>query len=154
MNRSTSQKKISRTETYQTPQIYGIPKVYKNKFPVPLNSVVSQYGSLLAIASTCINYKLAHLVKFVNSYIKNSSYVINVTKEMTHVPKNTRWFTSDTEAMYPNIHFSEDIPLMENYLWQFGTTADPRLPIGVIMDLLNSSCATVSSSLETLGGYS
>ena len=46
-----------------------MPNVHKNKLPVPLRQVVSQYSSLFAVASEFVDYKLNLLTKFVERYI-------------------------------------------------------------------------------------
>jgi len=60
---------------FRTPQFYGSPKVHKDKLPVPLRPFVSQCGSLLAVASIYIDYKLQPLMATIPNYIKNSEHV-------------------------------------------------------------------------------
>ena len=58
------------SQELKIPQIYGMPKVHKEKLPVPLRPVVNQRQSLLGIPSTYLDYKLQPLTKLVPSYLK------------------------------------------------------------------------------------
>ena len=53
------------------PQFYGSPKVHKCKHPVPLRPVVSQCGSVFAVISIFIDFKLQQLTNSILSYLKN-----------------------------------------------------------------------------------
>ena len=54
---------VTQRKDYRLAQTCGIPKIHKEEIHVPLRLVVSQCGSILDVASTYINYKLASLVK-------------------------------------------------------------------------------------------
>ena len=55
------------------PQFYGMPKVHKNKTPVPLRPVIAQCGSFTAFISTWLDIKLQAFKHHLPSYIKNST---------------------------------------------------------------------------------
>ena len=55
---------------------YGTAKLHKDKLPTPLWPVVSQCGSLMAIASTYLDHKLQPLKSKVQSYITDSYNLI------------------------------------------------------------------------------
>ena len=57
--------KLLQTEDFRTPQFYGMLTVQKEVVPVPLYLIVSQYGNILAVASTFIDHKLQTLTKLV-----------------------------------------------------------------------------------------
>ena len=60
------------------PHFYGAPKVHKNKFPTPMRPVVSQCGSIFAVISIFIDYKLQSLTKHLPSYLKNSTTLLDI----------------------------------------------------------------------------
>ena len=98
---------------------YGMPKVHKNKTPVPLRPVVSQCVSFLAIPSTYLNFKLQPLKQNVQSYIKNSYNLILKLHKLGRVSRGARVFTSDATSMYTIINPAEGITTMEKYLKYF-----------------------------------
>ena len=77
----------SDVEDFRLPIMYGMPKLHKNKIPCPFRPVISQCGSLLGVVSVWLDYILAPLIKFVRSYIKDSSDVINRLKMISPVPR-------------------------------------------------------------------
>jgi hypothetical protein len=88
-------------EHHRLPIFYGLPKVHKQ--PISLRPVVSTSGSLLAIFSTWIDFKMKELLPFVQSYVQNSISVINELKTIT-LPDNALIFTADAVSMYTNIN--------------------------------------------------
>ena len=57
---------------HRIPQLYGMPKVYKDyTTSVPLRPVNSQVGLLSAMVSKYIDYYLKILVPFIPSFVKN-----------------------------------------------------------------------------------
>ena len=48
------------------PQFYGLPKVHKNKIPMPFRPVVSQCGSVFSVISTFIDYILQTFTKSIH----------------------------------------------------------------------------------------
>ena len=56
-------------EHHRLPIFYGLPKVHKQ--PISLRPVVSTSGSLLAIFSTWIDFKMKELIPFIQSYVQN-----------------------------------------------------------------------------------
>jgi len=62
-------------EHHRLPIFYGLPKVHKQ--PISLRPVVSTSGSLLAVFSTLIDFKMKKLISIVKSYVQNSINVIN-----------------------------------------------------------------------------
>ena len=108
------------------PQFYGMPKVHKNKIPIPLRPVVSQCGSLFAIFSIFVDFKLQPLTKFVPSYLDNSEALLDILDELDPLPISAKLFTSDATSMYSNIDPEEALPILEEYLKLFGKELDGK----------------------------
>ena len=98
---------------------YGMAKVHKDEIPVPLRPVVSQCGSLSAIASVILDYKLQPLKYDVQSYIKDSYHLILKLFKLGRVPRHCWLFSSDATAMYTNIDPKEGIKTIRKYLQYF-----------------------------------
>ena len=108
------------------PQFYGMPKVHKNKIPVPLRPVVSQCGSLFAIFSIFVDFKLQSLTNFIPSYIENSEALLDSMDKLEQLPPSARLFTSDATSMYSNIDPGEALPVLEDYMNKFGDELDQK----------------------------
>ena len=101
------------------PQFYGMPKVHKQKIPIPLRPVVSQCGSLFAVISIFIDFKLQSLTSHIPSYISNSEELLNDLDKLGPLPPSSKLFTSDATSMYSNIDPAEALPVLEAYLNEF-----------------------------------
>ena len=112
-------KRALNTQEYRTPQFYGMPKVHKNEFPVPLRPVISQCGSLSAQFSTYVDYILQKLVSTVDSYLKNSIELIRQLKARGRFPRKARLLTSDAKSMYTNINPQEGVKTLHRYLQKY-----------------------------------
>ena len=102
--------------SFRDPVFYGMSKVHKKKVPVPLCPVVSQCGSLSAVASTYLEYRLQPLKNNVSSYIKNSYSLILKLHRLHRVPPGARVFASDAVLMYTNIDPEEGIETIRKYM--------------------------------------
>ena len=80
-----------------------MPKVHKNKLPVPLRPVIAQCGSFTAYISTWIDVKLQQLKNTLPSYIQNSTDLLNVIDNLPNLPENAKLVTTDATSMYTNI---------------------------------------------------
>ena len=110
----------SLNQNNRLPQFYGMPKVHKNKIPVPLRPVVSQCGSLFAVLSIFVDFKLQTLTPFIPSYLENSEALLDELDILGPLPPSARLFTSDATSMYSNIDPKEALPIIEEYLRLFG----------------------------------
>ena len=119
----------------RVPQFYGMPKMHKNKTPTPFIPVVSQCGSLSAIISKFIDYKLQPFTTTIPSYIKNSSKLLDKLDRITFLPKNARLFTSDATSMYTNIDPDEGIDVLKKYLTLYKTEIKESVNIEFICAL-------------------
>ena len=118
-------------------QFYGVPKVHKSKLHVSLQLVVSQYDSLIAAASTYIDYKLQLLTAKLRSYTANFQYIVNETYKLGELPYHAKLFTSNTENMYVNIHKEEGFPTVKRYLTTYGHTSLAPFDTTFIVTLLS-----------------
>jgi hypothetical protein len=123
-------------ENHRIPQFYGMPKVHKNKIPVPLRPVISQCGSLSAVISTFIDYKLQPFTQKVPSYIKNSTSLLNQIDKLPTLPKQARIFTSDATSMYTNIDPDEGIEVLKCYLNEYNKEIKETVNVQFICKLL------------------
>jgi len=82
------------------PIFHGLPKVHKT--PIALRLVVSSSSSFLSKFSVWLDFKFKDLLLLVQSYLKNSTTVINDLKEL-YIPKGALLFTADAKSMYTNI---------------------------------------------------
>ena len=122
-------------DSFRDSVFYGMPKVHKKKVPTPLRPVVSQCGSLLAVPSTYLDFKLQPLRTNVQSYIKDSYALILKLLKLRQVPRGARVFTSDAVSMYSNIDPVEGINTIEKYLTEFAPHILPD-EREIILDLL------------------
>jgi len=98
---------------HRLPIFYGLPKVHKQ--PFSLRPVVSTSGSLLAIFSTWLDFKMKELIPLVKSYFKNSFTVIEELKALT-IPSNALFFSADAISMYTNIDTTTGLNAMKNFI--------------------------------------
>ena len=105
---------------------YGMHKVHKKKVPVPLRPVFSQCGSLLAVASTYLDYCLQPPKHDVSSYIKKSYSLILKLQHLHRVLPGARVFTSDAVSMYTNIDPKEGIVTVVKYMKYFAPFINPE----------------------------
>ena len=104
----------------RVPQFYGLPKVHKNKLPMPFRPVVSQCGSVFAVLSVFIDYILQSFTSSIPSYTLNSSSLLDEIDLLGKLPPSARLFTSDATSMYTNKHPEEALPILRAYLEVFG----------------------------------
>ena len=120
---------------HRIPQFYGMPKVHKNKLPIPFRPVISQCGSLSAIISTYIDYKLQTFTKAMPSYIQNSTKLLEKLDKFPQLPKNTKLFTSDATSMYTNIDPDEGINVLRKYITTYKSEVKETVNTELICDL-------------------
>ena len=119
------------------PQLYGNPKVHKDcSTVVPFRPVNSQCGSLSAAASKFVDFYLKKLIPYVPGHIKNSYEVILKLKNINFKDGNTRIFTSDAVAMYPNILTDEGINACKKYFDLYAKECKSYFPSALIIKLL------------------
>jgi len=105
--------KRSLQEHHRIPIFYGLPKVHKQ--PVTLRPVVSTSGSLLAIFSTWLDYRMKELLPLVRSHVKNSITALDKLKNL-FIPNNALLFAADTTSMYTNIEIDIGMSAVRSFL--------------------------------------
>jgi hypothetical protein len=105
--------KRSFTTRFRLPMFYGLPKIHKN--PISLRPVVSSSSSLLSVFSIWLDYRMKDLLPLVDSYLKDSTTLINELKNI-ELPETARIFTADAKSMYTNINTDAGLTAIENFL--------------------------------------
>jgi hypothetical protein len=105
--------KRSLQEHHRIQVFYGLPKVHKQ--PITLRPVVSTSGSLLALFSTWLDYKMKELLPLVHSHVKNSFTALEEMKNLV-IPDNALLFAADATSMYTNIDIDIGISAVRNFL--------------------------------------
>jgi hypothetical protein len=105
--------KRSLQEHHRMPIFYGLPKVHKQ--PVTLRPVVSTSGSLLAIFSTWLDYRMKELLTLVQSHVKNSFTALTELKNL-YIPDNALLFAADATSMYTNIEIDIGMSAIRHFL--------------------------------------
>jgi hypothetical protein len=119
---------------HRLPIFYGLPKVHKN--PVTLRPVVSTSGSLLAIFSTWLDYKMKELLPLVQSYVKNSFNTITELKNL-QIPKNALLFSADATSMYTNIDTTTGISAVKDFILTNKDKIPNDFPTNLFLYILN-----------------
>lgn len=94
---------LSQSQNYQTPKMYGLPKIHKKfkKLP-PMRPIVTQSGSPLSPSARFIDHMLQPLAQAYKDYIKNSTELIHLLEDIK-VPETSVLVTIDVESLYPSI---------------------------------------------------
>ena len=93
----------------RTPQLYLLPKIHKNKFPVPGRPIVSANNSPTERISQLADYFLQPLVKSTKSYVRDTTDFVNKIEQLTTVSDNAILCTIDVSSLYTNIPNQEGI---------------------------------------------
>jgi hypothetical protein len=118
---------------HRIPVFYRLPKVHKQ--PVTLRPVVSTSGSLLAIFSTWLDYKMKELLSLVKSYVKNSLTALEELQNI-HIPDNALLFTADATSMYTNIDSSTGLTAIRDFLETNKSHISPTFPTELFLQIL------------------
>ena len=113
-----------------------MPKVHKNKTPVPLRPVIAQCGSFTAFISTWLDEKLQPFKHHLPSYIKNSTDLLNILDTLPTLPHNAKIVTTDATSMYTNIATKEGVQVIKAYILQFSHELKHFIPEALIPSLL------------------
>jgi hypothetical protein len=96
-------------EKPRTPQLYLLPKIHKNKFPVPGRPIVSGNSSPTERLSQLADYFLQPLVAETPSYVKDTTDFINKIECVSNLLPGTILCTIDVSSLYTNIPNQEGI---------------------------------------------
>jgi hypothetical protein len=116
------------------PIFYGLPKVHKQ--PVTLRPVVSTSGSLLAIFSTWLDYRMKELLPLVQSHVKNSFTALAELKNL-YIPDNALLFAADATSMYTNIEIDIGMSAISHFLEHNKTRIPQDFPTEFFLETLH-----------------
>jgi hypothetical protein len=100
----------------RTPQLYLLPKIHKNKFPVPGRPIVSANNSPTERISQLADFFLQPLVADTTSYVKDTTDFINKIESITELKPGTILGTIDVTSLYTNIPNQEGIEACKKFL--------------------------------------
>ena len=93
----------------RTSQLYLLPKIHKNKNPVPGRPIVSANNSPTERISEFVDYFLKPLVKTTKSFVKDTTDFINKIEALPPLSENAILCTVDVTSLYTNIPNNEGI---------------------------------------------
>ena len=93
----------------RTSQLYLLPKIHKNKNPVPGRPIVSANNSPTERISEFVDYFLKPIVKTTKSFIKDTTDFINKIEALPPLTENAILCTVDVTSLYTNIPNDEGI---------------------------------------------
>jgi len=133
-----------------------MPKIHKEKTPVPLRPVISQCGSLSFFISKYIDYILQQFTPIISSHILNSTDLLNNIDTIHNISDNTFLFTSDATSMYTNINTPEGINAIQKFLIELAPHTEEHLTeliIKLLQIVMNNNIFQFGSSwwLQKMG---
>jgi len=93
----------------RTPQLYLLPKIHKNTFPVPGRPIVSANNSPTERISQLVDHFLQPLVSNTKSYVKDTTDFLNKIQNVPQLPTGVILCTVDVTSLYTNIPNDEGI---------------------------------------------
>jgi hypothetical protein len=105
-----------RNEKPRTSQLYLLPKVHKNKLPMPGRPIVSANNSPTERISELADHFLKPLVELTKSYVKDTTDFINKIEAIPPLPEDSLLCTIDVTSLYTNIPNSEGISACKKLL--------------------------------------
>jgi len=93
----------------RTPQLYLLPKIHKNKTPVPGRPIVSANSSPTERISQFADFFLQPLVQGTTSYVKDTTDFINKIEALPPLSEDSLLCTIDVCSLYTNIPNEEGI---------------------------------------------
>ena len=88
---------------------YCMPKVHKNKIPVPLRTVVATLNTPINVIGKLVSLWLKLISKQVSTFIRDSDHLIRKLHQLGEIKSNDFLFTAYAVAMCPNIDTEEGI---------------------------------------------
>ena len=110
-------------EKPKTPQLYLLPKIHKNKSPVPGRPIVSANSSPTERISQLADFFLQPLVSKTRSYVKDTTDFINKIEDIRGLREGTTLCTIDVSSLYTNIPNQEGINACKKFL---STSRNPQ----------------------------
>ena len=103
-------------EKPRTSQLYLLPKIHKNKSPVPGRPIVSANSSPTERISQLADFFLQPLVVDTKSYVKDTTDFINKIEAISNLSPETIMCTIDVTSLYTNIPNQEGIDACQKFL--------------------------------------
>jgi len=103
-------------EKPRTSQLYLLPKIHKNKTPVPGRPIVSASSSPTERISQLADFFLQPLVVNTKSYVKDTTDFINKIEAVPNLRPGTIMCTIDVTSLYTNIPNQEGIDACKKFL--------------------------------------
>jgi hypothetical protein len=108
----------------RTPQLYLLPKIHKNKTPVPGRPIVSANNSPTERISQFVDHFLQPIVSTTKSYVKDTTDFLNKIEALEPLPENSILATVDVTSLYTNIPNQEGITACNSQLNKVRLTGD------------------------------
>jgi hypothetical protein len=109
----------------RTPQLYLLPKIHKNKVPVPGRPIVSANNSPTERISQLADHFLKPLVQNTKSYVKDTTHFINQIESLPAFTTGTILCTVDVTSLYTNIPNMEGIRACKKQLELHRRVSEP-----------------------------
>jgi peptide-methionine (R)-S-oxide reductase len=103
----------------RTSQLYLLPKVHKNKLPMPGRPIVSANNSPTEKISEVADFFLKPLVQNTRSYVRDTTDFINKLERLPTLTPGSYLCTVDVTSLYTNIPNDEGIHACHNILNKF-----------------------------------
>ena len=100
----------------RTSQLYLLPKIHKNTFPVPGRPIVSANNSPTERISELADHFLQPLVSNTTSYVRDTTDFLNKISEVNDLLPGTILCTVDVTSLYTNIPNDEGIAACRKHL--------------------------------------
>jgi peptide-methionine (R)-S-oxide reductase len=105
----------------RTSELYLLPKVHKNKLPMPGRPIVSANNSPTERISEFADFFLKPLVQKTRSYVRDTTDFINKIESITTLPAECYLCTVDVTSLYTNIPNDEGVTACTNILNKYRT---------------------------------
>lgn len=97
------------------PLFYYLPKAHKNPTKPPDRPIIAGTRSLTSNFSQYIDQYLQKYVFNLDSYLKDTTSVINEVRNIKWLPEY-KWATLDVAALYSNISHQKEISIVRQHL--------------------------------------
>ena len=113
-------------ETPRTLNFYLLPKIHKNKIPLPGRPIVSANGCPSERISQFVDHFSQPLVQKLPSYLRDSTHLINILKGL-RLPDNAILASLDVTSLYTNTPNREGINATASYLFNHRSPTETKL---------------------------
>ena len=103
---------------YQVPVFYLLPKIHKDKIPVPGRPICSANDSPTERISMFVDHYIGPLARQVKSYLRDTQHFLQMLAEIPLLPAGSLLVTVDVSALYTNIPHIDGLKALKHYLNQ------------------------------------